>query len=76
MTDTTTSAAMCHMILCRSDRGDGGWSLHAPDATDEDIAEGVSRPLASGGAARDADGEWDAPTEADYAAAYAAYRGA
>ena len=62
------------LILARSDMGDGGWSLHAPGATDEDIAEGVAPALASGTATRDADGEWDAPTEDDYAEAIRAYR--
>ena len=73
MTDTTTRAAK-YLILVRSDMGDGGWSLHAPGSSDEDIAEGVARALASGTAAMDADGEWDAPTEADYVEAIRAYR--
>jgi hypothetical protein len=46
------------LVLCLSDLGDGGWSLHAPDSTDADIAEGIAPALASG------TGE---PTRADYA---------
>lgn len=49
------------LVLCRSDRGDGGWSLHAPGSTDDEIATGDAPYLVSGG-----DGE---PTEADYLAA-------
>jgi hypothetical protein len=48
------------LVLCQSDAGDGGWSLHAPGSTDEAIAEGIALALASG------TGE---PTRADYAAA-------
>ncbi len=70
--EDVTAAAM-RMILVRSDMGDGGWSLYAAGSTDEDIAEGVARPLAEGTASM-VDGAWDAPTEADYAAALAAYR--
>ncbi len=45
-------------VLCRSDRGDGGWSLHAPGSTDEEIANGDAPPLVS-------DDEAD-PTPDDY----------
>ena len=55
-------------ILCRSDTGDGGWSLHRPDATDEDIATGDAPALVSGTA--DWDGsKWSRPNAEDYAAA-------
>jgi len=47
------------LILCRSDMGDGGWSLHAPGSTDVEIAEGDALPLATGTSRR--------PTAADYA---------
>jgi hypothetical protein len=53
------------LVLCQSDAGDGGWSLHAPDSTDADIAEGIALALATG------TGE---PTRADYAAALQALR--
>jgi hypothetical protein len=36
------------LVLCQSDAGDGGWSLHAPGSTDEAIAEGIALALASG----------------------------
>lgn len=48
--------------LVRSDTGDGGWSLHAPELVDED---GLSPVLASGPAEL-VDGEWDRPNALDY----------
>lgn len=58
------------LILCRSDMLDGGWSLHAPDATDEQIAEGEALPLLDGPAEWDAAaGDWNRPNDADYAEA-------
>jgi hypothetical protein len=36
------------LVLCESDTGDGGWSLHAPGSTDEQIASGDAPYLASG----------------------------
>ena len=51
------------LILTRSDAGDGGWSLHPPDTTDEQIATGEVLPLLTGD---DADG----PTSEDYAEAW------
>lgn len=58
------------LVLCRSDQGDGGWSLHAPGSSDEDIATGDAPYLASGPAEFDAAAvEWDRPNAADYAAA-------
>lgn len=56
---------MTDLILCRSDAGDGGWSLHPPGTTDEAIANGDARILASGEAERDGDG-WSRPDAADY----------
>ena len=50
------------LVLCESP---DGWSLHAPGATDQDIAHGDSPPLACGEGA---------PTEADYEAARQALR--
>lgn len=59
------------LILCRSDGGDGGWSLHAPDATDEQIASGDEPPLACGPADMDEDtGYWSRPNCEDYQAAF------
>jgi hypothetical protein len=63
--------AIEEMIIVRSDAGDGGWSLHHPDSTDADIADGSSPSLSSGTATRDPDtGEWDRPNAEDYRAAY------
>ena len=55
---------MADLILCRSDAGDGGWSLHAPGSTDEAIANGDAPALAVGTAYRDGDG-WNRPNAAD-----------
>jgi hypothetical protein len=54
------------LVLCRSDQGDGGWSLHSPGTTDEEIANGENL-LISGVAKWDdeLDG-WDRPNNADY----------
>jgi hypothetical protein len=60
---------MTDLILTRSDEGDGGWSLHPAGTTDEQIASGEVLPLLTGEAERDDDGEWSAPTAADYAEA-------
>jgi hypothetical protein len=57
------------LILCRSDTGDGGWSLHAPWATDEQIATGEELYLTNGPAERTPDGDWDRPNQADRRAA-------
>jgi hypothetical protein len=58
--------------LVRSDAGDGGWSLHAPELEDED---GWSPVLVSGPAEWDCPpddyGDWNRPNQADYDAAYA-----
>ena len=62
---TTASA----LILTRSDAGDGGWSLHPPGSTDAAIAEGDAVTLLTGEADMNDDGEWTAPTAADYAEA-------
>lgn len=55
--------------LIRSDAGDGGWSLHAPELADDD---GLSPALASG-PAQLVDGEWDRPNALDYAEAEAVW---
>lgn len=57
------------LVLCRSDRGDGGWSLHAPGSTDEAIACGDAPPLLTGEAERTESGDWSRPNDADYAEA-------
>jgi hypothetical protein len=57
-------------VLCRSDQGDGGWSLHPPGSTDRDIAQGDAPILASGPASwSEAKDAWDRPNAADYRAA-------
>jgi hypothetical protein len=62
---------MARIVLCRSDNGDGGWSLYPPGTTDEEIRSGKVLPLLSGEAELADDGEWDAPTAFDYARAAA-----
>lgn len=54
--------------LVRSDTGDGGWSLHAPELDDED---GQSPVLVSGEAEWDETanhgyGDWNRPNQGDY----------
>lgn len=57
-------------LLVRSDAGDGGWSLHHHNASDEDIASGDAPVLTSGMAEWDeASQEWSRPNAADYAVA-------
>ena len=56
------------LVLCRSDCGDGGWSLHPAGSTDEQIASGDAPVLVSG-AAQWVDGDWDRPNAQDYASA-------
>ena len=57
------------LVLCRSDAGDGGWSLHAPGSTDEDIATGEAPALTSGPSGKNRGGKWLRPNPRDYAAA-------
>ena len=57
---------MTDFILTRSDQGDGGWSLHAPGSTDEDIATGEAAALVTG-VSRKRGGEWLRPNARDYA---------
>ena len=55
------------LIVCRSDTGDGGWSLHAPGSTNEQIASGDAPYLVCGPAEWDAETqEWSRPNEGDY----------
>ena len=56
-------------VLARSDAGDGGWSLHAPGTTDEDIATGEAPALTSGPSGKNRGGKWLRPNARDYAAA-------
>jgi hypothetical protein len=62
------------LVLCRSDMGDGGWSLHAPGSTDEQIASGDAPPLVSGDSEKDDDGKWVRPNADDYLAAVSALK--
>lgn len=57
------------LTLCRSDAGDGGWSLHPPGSTDDAIAEGDARILASGDSEM-VHGAWSRPDADDYRAAW------
>lgn len=62
--------AVDDLVLCRSDTGDGGWSLHAPGSTDEQIASGDEPYLVSGPADWDEKtGDWSRPNYDDYQAA-------
>jgi len=55
------------LILCRSDMGDGGWSLHRPGATDEEIAYGDAPPVMSGPAKYYSGSDrWSRPKQRDY----------
>jgi|APGre2960657404_1045060.scaffolds.fasta_scaffold00356_7 hypothetical protein len=63
---------MTDFILTRSDQGDGGWSLHAPGSTDEDIATGDASALVTG-VSRKRAGEWLRPNARDYTDAARAY---
>ena|SRR5579864_5245303 len=60
---------MTNYVLCRSDTGNGDWSLHAPRSIDAQIANGDAPPLVSGPSELDEDDEWDRPDTRDYAAA-------
>lgn len=63
---------MTNFVICRSDQGDGGWSLHAPGATDEQIACGDAPYIICGPSEWDAQkGDWARPNAADYQAAAA-----
>jgi hypothetical protein len=53
------------LVLCRSNTGDGGWSLHAPGSTDEEIACGEAPYLACGPGEME-DGQWSRPNPLDY----------
>jgi hypothetical protein len=68
-----TGFAIEDLILVRADDGHGGWSLHHPDSTDEDIADGSSPALASGPAQWTEVGDWDRPNADDYRRAYVAW---
>lgn len=60
-----------NLILCRSDCGDGGWSLHAPPSPEFDIDEDGPDLLIHGPAEWDsAAGAWDRPNADDYARAH------
>lgn len=61
---------MTALVLVRSDTGDGGWSLHPPGSTDEQIADGSAPALLTGKAECDPDlGRWTGPTVSEYAEA-------
>jgi hypothetical protein len=56
---------MNDLVLVRSDKGDGGWSLHAPGSTDEAIRCGEAPYLACG-EAKMKNGKWTRPNAQDY----------
>jgi len=54
-------------VLCRSDQGDGGWSLHEPGSTDYEIATGAAPALITGTAEmEETTGTWNHPNHDDY----------
>lgn len=57
-------------VVVRSDRGDGGWSIHPPGTTDKQIAEGLA-PVLLSGTARWLGKSWSRPKGADFRAAHA-----
>jgi hypothetical protein len=58
------------LVLTRSDQGDGGWSLHPPGTTEEQISGGEVPPTMTGMAEKIEEGDdWDAPSASDYAIA-------
>lgn len=48
LVDTTHVTEDAEFVPCYSDAGDGGWSLHAPESTDDEIADGTAVALVSG----------------------------
>jgi len=58
------------LVVTRSDQGDGGWSLHPPGTTEEQISGGEVPPLMTGMADKTEESDdWDAPSASDYAIA-------
>lgn len=55
-----------NLILCRSDLGDGGWSLHAPLESEEDDYQGPELLLHGSAEWDHASGDWNRPNAADY----------
>ena len=71
MEDRETYDMKTHpLVLCRSDEGDGGWSLHAPGSSDKDIATGAAPYLVDGTSDLDIYGLWSRPDAYDYRAAW------
>ena len=60
---------MAELVLVRSDHGDGGWSLHDPDATQDAQDCGDDILLTGTATWDDGDNTWDRPTVDDYRAA-------
>lgn len=60
------------LVLTRSDQGDGGWSLHPPGTTNDQIASGDVAPLATGTSLPStvAGKKWARPHAQDYTDAY------
>jgi hypothetical protein len=68
MESNMTAVNIDELVEVRSDEGDGGWSLHAPGSTDEEIASGAAPYLLSG-TAEWVDGRWNRPNDEDRIAA-------
>ena len=59
-----------NFVMCRSDAGDGGWSLHPPGASDQEIGGGDAPAIVSGPSDWDDQIEaWARPNTDDYDAA-------
>lgn len=67
MTKRRNFFTQADLVLCRSDDGQGGWSLHAPGSTDEQIASGDAPYLLTGD-------NWGGPTIADRDRAFAIWQ--
>lgn len=64
------------LTLCRSDMGDGGWSLHPADVTDGEIAAGIADLLSCGEAEWEEQAQrWSRPDAGDYEQALLALAG-
>lgn len=51
------------LVVCRSDHGDGGWSLHPPDGSERVLLDGTASPVDP---VDHPDGDqWDRPNDAD-----------
>jgi hypothetical protein len=69
-----TGYAPSDLVLSRSDQGDGGWSLHIPDASQDEEEAGGDLLLSGPASWDEATDDWSAPTPADYEKAFALWQ--